>query len=456
MKSDKLITILGNNNYLKCNYNEFDNCVYIQEALVRKYKDEISEVVVFATKDSLDSNWGEGKDGDGNYDPGLEKILENLQEKENFDFEFKSVQIPTGYSQEEIWEIFNLFVEEIEKEDNIYFDITHGFRYQPMLVMSILNYAKVLKNIKIKSIDYGLFEEIGPFPEVKKMPVEERNAEILDLTAFDYLNDWVVAVDSFITTGRTDKINNLSMQQIGKKLSLGRELDKSKYNFFKELSTLIGKLQQFNVELKTSRGNVLNETIIEILETLNNLEKIKAKANDKIAPFLKVVDKIKDKFIEFDEKDEKGINNYFKLLQWCDNHELIQQGLVILIENFISLVADDLGYPYCPSQEFNNDAFTLRGLRHDIEKCLVELSAPDFKLKKSDYRTNPEVFNKIKSKLKNDYHDFVSIYGEIKDKRNDVSHFGMSDNSTINAKQLKKDFEDYVEQLEELIEQLDI
>ena len=157
VNSDKLITILGNNNYLKCNYDEFDNCVYIQEALIKKYKDEISEVVVFATKDSLDTNWSEGEDAEGNYDPGLKKTLENLQEKEKFDFNFKPVKIPTGYSEKEIWEIFNLFVKEIEKNDNVYFDITHGFRYQQMLVMNILNYAKVLKNINIKSIDYVLF-----------------------------------------------------------------------------------------------------------------------------------------------------------------------------------------------------------------------------------------------------------------------------------------------------------
>lgn len=36
--------------------------------------------------------------------------------------------------------------------DEIIFDITHSFRSIPMLAITIMNYAKVLKNCKLKEV----------------------------------------------------------------------------------------------------------------------------------------------------------------------------------------------------------------------------------------------------------------------------------------------------------------
>ena len=53
---------------------------------------------------------------------------------------------------------FSLTSDVIDEGEEIYFDITHGLRNIPMLVMAILEYAKVTKGILIGGIYYGAFE----------------------------------------------------------------------------------------------------------------------------------------------------------------------------------------------------------------------------------------------------------------------------------------------------------
>ncbi len=463
-KRGKFISVLGASPYTRCNYGKYKNCVYIQEALVRKHHQNLSEVIIFATKKSKESNWGDSEDFKGNPRAGLKETLEKVRQEEAADFDIKLELIPNGFSQTEIWEIFNVFVNKIESGDNIYFDVTHGFRHQQMLVMNILNYAKVLKNIKIKSIEYGLFEKLGSPKEVSKMPIEKRNAEIMDVTAFDYLNDWVIAVDDFLTTGRADRISSLSMQEIGQKLSSGKDLEKSKYDFFRNISSLIGKLKRFNLELETCRGNVLNETILEILKDLYKLEEIKDNANEKIAPFLELIDKIKDKFSGFDSNDEQGIKNYFSLINWCEEHKLVQQGLVIFRENFISLVAEGLGYPVKAGditeenkKEINEKFATTSviDIREEIASILVVLANPEIEILAKDAKTKPEIFREIETELKENYHKFIELYSGFKARRNDVSHFGLSDNSIENGKKIIDKFSSYLKDLENVLNEIE-
>ena len=61
------------------------------------------------------------------------------------------VNIPDGLKQNEIWEIFDKIVENIDAGDEIYFDMTHSFRFLPMLAITVLNYSRVIK----KKINQG-------------------------------------------------------------------------------------------------------------------------------------------------------------------------------------------------------------------------------------------------------------------------------------------------------------
>lgn len=96
----------------------------------------------------------------------------------------------------------------MEEGDEVYFDITHGFRSLPMLGMVLMNYAKALKGIKVKAITYGAFDALGSrFNIEERIPdPEQRIVPLLDLTGFHELQEWSIAADNFVKSGNTAKM----------------------------------------------------------------------------------------------------------------------------------------------------------------------------------------------------------------------------------------------------------
>ncbi len=89
---------------------------------------------------------------------------------------------------DEIWENFETLLsikDLINKDDEVYLDITHGFRYLPILNIFLLESLKLLQqnNFEIKAILYGLFAG--------------EKSEIIDFKIFLDLLDWIKAINNF-------------------------------------------------------------------------------------------------------------------------------------------------------------------------------------------------------------------------------------------------------------------
>lgn len=429
----KLISILGTNDYIKCNYDEFKNCEYIQEALARKHGNNLTNIIIFATDEARDINYYENEyrygSRKGENKKGLKKRLEEIRDNYDFDFKLKLKIIPEVNSEKDLWEIFNIIISELDKEDEIYFDVTHGYRYYSLLIMNILNYAKLIKDINVKKVEYGLFEKLGPASKVQKMKLENRNAKILDLTTFDYLNDWISGIDSFISTGEANKIVELSGKPIGKGIANSIKQSEDEKEFFELLSKLGKSLKYFNNEIKTARGNRINDTLLNIINNLNKLKTFDLEKNSNISPFINLINKIDDKFKIFDGNDQTGIKNYFILLKWCKKHGLVHQGLVIVRENFISLIAQKMDMPYLPEHNRDNE-YNLREIREEINTVINSKILPEFDIDKRNI--DKDKYNQINSIIEglDDVEELLSLIKKFKQKRNDVSHLGLSDSSS--------------------------
>lgn len=83
-----------------------------------------------------------------------------------------------------------------------------------MLGFALLNYARVLKSTKAQAIFYGAFEKLGPAFEVRKMPIENRNAEILNLITMDLLQQWTEGSADFIKTGNCEILYKLTANEL--------------------------------------------------------------------------------------------------------------------------------------------------------------------------------------------------------------------------------------------------
>jgi hypothetical protein len=218
-----------------------------------------------------------------------------------------------------------------------------------------------------------------------------------------------------------------------------------------KISKLIKSLKYFNDEIKTARGNKLNNTILNILSLLDEIENFETDSNNRISPLINLIDKIKDKFSIFDKNDKKGLKNYFQLLKWCKEHKLVQQGLVIFRENMISTIADEINEPYLPEHMKEKDYdYTLIEIRDEIGNALYSLIEED-----QEYNpiTNQEKFDFIRKGIKENFNDFLALYDKFRYKRNDVSHFGLSENSASQGQKVIDNFDNYTDELQQLLEE---
>ena len=133
----KTYYILGTGQYEPCIYH-LDGLVakrriHIQEAIVdifQQFEKPIEEFHILLTTEAKNKNW-----------LGEEALLNRLKEYEQEGFRIKPHDITPEQNIDMLWKLFETIVNIMQKDDQIVFDITHSFRYQPML----LYYRFILK-----------------------------------------------------------------------------------------------------------------------------------------------------------------------------------------------------------------------------------------------------------------------------------------------------------------------
>ena len=422
--------------YLSCNYytgdptiikpRKVDNIRFVQEATLKIYcRDWIEQDkgYIFVTKEACEKNWLDN----GQYDrsnecqkqcSGLKSCVAAL----NLPFPVTRIKIPEGTDENQIWEIFEKVFESINFGDEIIFDITHAFRSIPMLAIVILNYAKVLKKTNLKGIFYGAFEALGPPWTVKNIPISDRNVRILDLTAFDQLLDWSLAVDRFLGAGDAQAISWLAKKTVAPvlKKAKGQNQDAIAVKYIADA------LDTYAKNLATCRGLDITRSVIHLREELE-----KGKNTDLIKPMHPLFE-----HIEAQVQPYSGdvVGDGIQAAKWCLDHNLIQQGYTILQETLITHFTIKAGED-CWDENMRNivgwAASICKNNEEDEQDCVrASGSYPDTTGK---FIT---ILNKNDS-LKNAY--FV-----LSELRNDLNHAGI-------RKQPKK-WSIFPEKLVELIE----
>ncbi|AUS99806.1 TIGR02221 family CRISPR-associated protein [Nostoc sp. CENA543] len=194
MKNLKAISFLGFGNYQETTYVNplgTDECKtpFFQEALVQFYKPDTCYVLLTKTvetgipRNATESNWD-----------ALKRRLEtkvNLQPVYN---------VPEAHSNADIWHLFEMLTNCLEKNDRVIFDITHSFRSLPVLALIAVSYLRVVRQVTIEGLVYGAFEAENK--ETKKSPT-------FDLLPMISLLDWTTATDQFIKTGNGQALASL-------------------------------------------------------------------------------------------------------------------------------------------------------------------------------------------------------------------------------------------------------
>ncbi|WP_291528076.1 TIGR02221 family CRISPR-associated protein [Bacteroides sp. UBA939] len=323
------ISILGASFYGYCKYTKGEfvssETRFVQQATlellnVKKDWGDKDMALFLLTERARKDNWTEElsvrKDNrTGNDVPylGLQKELKDM----GLPFKPKDLNIPDGKDEPEMWEIFNILFNELQKDDELYFDLTHSFRYLPMLVLVLGNYAKFLKKVTVKYISYGNYEA---------RDTVSNEAPIVDLLPLSSLQDWTFAAANFIENGNAERIEKLSNDKVSSILRATSGKDE-KAGLIKGFGKA---LLQVTNDMNICRG-------INICKG-DNMQKLKSYLKDVdaniIKPLSPIVTKIEESFSCFD-----GYSNAecaIVAARWCFEHGMYEQAVTILQEGIVT------------------------------------------------------------------------------------------------------------------------
>lgn len=323
------ISFLGTTNYTEIHYI-IDGVKtlpvrFVQEALLDNICKEWSDndkILIFYTHDSKKMNW---------LDNGHERIftenekigLESILQKKPYAHLVEGVNIDDGFSEEEIWSIFDIVYGKLAPGDEVYFDVTHAFRSIPLFSTVLFNFAQFMKGTTLHSVHYGAFEKLGPAFRVREMPLEERVAPVINLTNLIKLQNLTQVANGFIEYGKIGKV--------------GEILNSS--TFPRKLSQTVDKLKQTIEKLE---GYILTNRLKDIKEA-----KFIKEINDSISKIIKsdelrtaeveILYKLQSRLSAFSENADENI---LAAINWAFEYDMIAQAYTMAQEYIISLVCD--------------------------------------------------------------------------------------------------------------------
>jgi CRISPR-associated Csx2 family protein len=434
------ISVLGTGFYGKCKYTrgEYNSEKASETRFIQQSTLEYLNVYDWTKNDAAiflltgrakTSNWNkEIKSRENPYTKEKEEYfgLEYVLEQMNLPVEICPVGIADGKDEDEMWEIFNALFNVLKDGDELYFDLTHSFRYIPMLVLVLGNYSKFLKNVTIKSITYGNYEAR-----------KDNNAPIVDLLPLSALQDWTYAAGQFLENGNVSRLQHLCNEELKPILREAKGSDLEATNLKKFINTLADVID----ERVTCRGMsiIKSESFRKMKNVSDKLE------TTKIEPLNPVFDKIKKSMVSFDENE--NIKNGFSAAVWCFKNGLLQQSATILQEFVITFVCSRHGIQIDDEgkRDWVTSAFAI--------KC-NNLAEKDWRLNKE-----PEVAEiqkeRIKQILADDLfasRDFLNAFVSLSEVRNDYNHSGMrSVRKPMSTNNIKNNIEKCINVFENLL-----
>ncbi len=337
MSRKLFLSFLGTGFYGECTY--FDSNAdyaptrFIQVATLEQVGarlwTERDAVRIFVTDKAFDENWDAGNHVRRKHGAAAEEPYERLGSvlgKMGLRADVAAVcGVPDGGSGDEMWKIFEMAYGQIEEGDELYIDATHGFRYMPMLILVLCNYAKFLKGATVKRISYGNFEAR-----------DKRNrAPIVDLMPLVELQGWTAAAADFVNNGYVEGLKGMAQ-------ALADD----------EGGRFVALLEEFAAERQTCRGPMITggDTAARLCAALSGV------TAEQIPPLRPIAQKLRREVAAPSETMARVLD----AAQWCFRNHMWQQSLTILQEGIVSLFCQRHGIDEnSNSRELVKSAFTI-------------------------------------------------------------------------------------------------
>lgn len=424
----KLITFLGAGSYKKTKYRLFEDkgedenniveTYYFQEALLEKLGKDI-EVFVCLTKDAKKNNWDKRiLLKEEKFKKFSKHGLEYYFNRNNINY--KIVDIEDGSSEDEIWKNFNTITDIIDDEDEIYLDITYSFRSIPIMMMSILNYAKFTKNIKVGGIYYGAFEA-----------KENGVAPIFNLTSFDTITDWTMGANNFIKSGNSRDLSKIIVDTVEDDLKYKNNNEKKFYINVKQLNE---KIDKFSEDLHTNRGMNISYSSDELKNKLEEIKKLGSFKDNKLKPLEKILEEIYNMVSDIGDNEVLNIHEIAKL---SFELNMFQRSYTFLRENIINFLYEKSNIEEILGINKIKDIKKMSKVREDLLDILrIKYGNENIILKTDEIELNKEqIFINLENYINKDIYNLSTNIG---DARNDINHAGYKETAMPSDKISKK------------------
>jgi CRISPR-associated DxTHG motif protein len=395
------ISVLGTGYYHPCTYGDtVISTRFIQEATLlhigaRNWRDDDTGLVLL-TDSARRANWEVPDNRRMNKSTsatedycGLKQRLDAMQ----LPFGITGVTIPDGKNEDEMWAIFNIVFDTLRDGDELFIDLTHAFRYLPMLVLVLANYAKFLKNATVKSLTYGNYEAR-----------EGTNAPIVNLLPIAALQDWTTAAAALLQHGDAKSIKEVF--DTHPPIAEDQQANADSQN---DARTFVESLVAVTSEIQTCRGtSIIQATNIRKLkESLRLLQPAMHK------PLRPIMEKISLSFDRY--STETDLVNGWLAAEWALQHNLLQQAATILQENAVSF--------FC--QRHDIDTFD-EYRRNSVNKA-ISIATQKLPKEKWDCKSEKEIA-RVERLLCDQLltsQRFLDTFNALSKIRNDLNHFGM-------------------------------
>lgn len=423
------ISVLGTGYYEACKYRR-GNFVssetrFIQQATLEYLKvknnwttknaegDVIDRIVILLTDGAKETNWSKDTKTRLNRKSEMQEPYTRLEQillDMKLPCPVETIHIPDGKTEEEMWTIFKRLYDALRPKDELYFDLTHSFRYLPMLVLVLGNYAKFLKNVLVKHISYGNYEARN---------METNEAPLMDILPLSTLQDWTFAAADLIQNGNIERM---------------QELREAQQLVDEPFTGYVNSLQNFLQDMKLCQGpnilqgNTINQISRYHQEVIGMLEQV-------IAPIAPIVKKIQISLRGFENTDAshtESLLNGYEAAKWCYDHQLYQQAITILDENITTHFCNLLGTDkYSYNQRTASNALLRYGeyREKDWDRKKKDMDDEEF----ANWERVKEIAQSGASLPST--RDFISLMRRdavwIHNKRNSYNHASMSQNNTF-------------------------
>jgi CRISPR-associated DxTHG motif protein len=386
MSKVNIITFLGDRGALQTTYTH-NGKEYIGRVFAEALRQfcEYDTMLVCVTERARENTW---------------PVLEALG-----DSRIKAIDIPTGRSTEEMWQTFKIIAEQVNENDNVIFDITHGLRSLPFLVFLFAAYLKAAKNVTINAIYYGALE-LGNSRTGLPAPV-------IDLSEFVGMLDWLTATERFIEIGDGQALANLLKTAIPSAIELSN--NPASRPIRSNLERAVNSIETISLALSLTRP-------IETMQSANRLEEILEQAESSFAerakPFSLLSTRVVQEYGQFaleDPTDQAALAEnlwlQLQMIEWYIERNRIVQAVTLAREWLISVLA----------LRFDELIFDDKKGRKPVEDAINNAGA---KRRSSPRPITPSRCDK-KFEILPQAEELVNVWSQMTELRNDIAHVGM-------------------------------